>query len=190
MESRSKIISALPDNEFRDLPDIAALYVDYPDAVSTFCETLRSIGGAVIKARTISEANEFVKHQYPDVVVLSAVEDLGTPIVTANRKAHDFENLEVVILDAKFGVAENGAIWISDDSLPLYALPYICQHLIVTLRAGDLVPDMHKAYERIGAADYAFGCFIAGPSKTADIEQSLVLGAQGPKTMTVILLTD
>jgi L-lactate dehydrogenase complex protein LldG len=47
---------------------------------------------------------------------------------------------------------------------------------------------MHDAYKRIGLAPYTYGAFIAGPSKTADIEQSLVLGAHGPKSMTVFIL--
>ena len=47
---------------------------------------------------------------------------------------------------------------------------------------------MHHAYDRIAQAEYPFGLFLAGPSKTADIEQSLVLGAHGSRSMTVFLL--
>jgi L-lactate dehydrogenase complex protein LldG len=47
---------------------------------------------------------------------------------------------------------------------------------------------MHQAYERLQGREYNFGVFIAGPSKTADIEQSLVLGAHGARTMTVFLV--
>ncbi|MNW08326.1 Lactate utilization protein C [compost metagenome] len=47
---------------------------------------------------------------------------------------------------------------------------------------------MHEAYQKIADSVYGFGTFIAGPSKTADIEQSLVLGAHGPKNMTVFIL--
>jgi len=49
---------------------------------------------------------------------------------------------------------------------------------------------MHHAYDRIGDADYGFGLFLAGPSKTADIEQSLVLGAHGSRSMTVFLVEE
>ena len=70
------------------------------------------------------------------------------------------------------------------------ALPFIAQNLALVIHKKDVVATMHAAYERIGDADYGFGTFIAGPSKTADIEQSLVLGAHGPRSMTVFLVDE
>ncbi len=67
-------------------------------------------------------------------------------------------------------------------------IPYICQHLAVIISADAIVPALHEAYEIIGEGDYGFGGFIGGPSKTADIEQALVLGAHGPLAMTVFVI--
>ena len=67
-------------------------------------------------------------------------------------------------------------------------IPYICQHLAVVVRVDSLVPTLHEAYEIIGEGTYGFGGFIGGPSKTADIEQALVLGAHGPLSMAVFVL--
>ncbi|MDB5022907.1 MAG: lactate utilization protein [Mucilaginibacter sp.] len=67
------------------------------------------------------------------------------------------------------------------------ALPF-SQHLAVIIEADAIAASMHEAYKRINQANYGFGSFIAGPSKTADIEQSLVIGAHGPKSMTVFIL--
>jgi L-lactate dehydrogenase complex protein LldG len=48
---------------------------------------------------------------------------------------------------------------------------------------------MHEAYARIEMdPKYNFGTFISGPSKTADIEQALVMGAQAARGVTVVLL--
>jgi L-lactate dehydrogenase complex protein LldG len=77
---------------------------------------------------------------------------------------------------------------VTEDVIGQRVLPFICQHLAVVVDAKNIVPTMHEAYQRIGDSLYGFGTFIAGPSKTADIEQSLVLGAHGPRSMTVFLL--
>ena len=66
--------------------------------------------------------------------------------------------------------------------------PFIPQYLAIIVNKKDIVPFMQQAYERIGDLDYGFGTFIAGPSKTADIEQSLVLGAHGARGLTVFLM--
>jgi L-lactate dehydrogenase complex protein LldG len=67
-------------------------------------------------------------------------------------------------------------------------LPFSCESLVLLLHAKDLVPDMHEAAERISLSGEGYGVYIAGPSKTADIEQSLVIGAHGPLGLTVFLL--
>ncbi len=121
---------------------------------------------------------------------------------------HTLENVELAILRAHFGVAENGACWITGDQMIHRALPFIAQHLALVIDRKDILADMHAAYEQITAmeagavtgmgvgvvdgeaAGYGFATFIAGPSKTADIEQSLVLGAHGPRSMTVFLMDE
>ncbi len=47
---------------------------------------------------------------------------------------------------------------------------------------------MHEAMLEIENFNEGYGVFISGPSKTADIEQSLVIGAQGPLSLTVFLI--
>ena len=109
-------------------------------------------------------------------------------LVTAENDPHSFEDVEVAIIKAHFSVAENGAVWLTDELMGQRIIPFICQHLAVIIRAEDIVPTLHEAYEIIGTGDYGFGGFIGGPSKTADIEQALVLGAHGPLSMTVYML--
>jgi L-lactate dehydrogenase complex protein LldG len=101
---------------------------------------------------------------------------------------HLFQDIELAIIKAHFAVAENGAVWLTEEVMGHRIIPYICQHLAVVIDAETIVPSLHEAYEIIGAGEYGFGGFIGGPSKTADIEQALVLGAHGPLTMTVFIM--
>ncbi len=103
---------------------------------------------------------------------------------------HGLADTGLAILRARFGVAENAAVWMTEDDMIERALPFICQHLAVIIDKKEIFATMHEAYDRIGGDTYGFGVFIAGPSKTADIEQSLVLGAHGPVSMTVFILGD
>ncbi|MCH7404338.1 LutC/YkgG family protein [Belliella aquatica] len=101
---------------------------------------------------------------------------------------HDFRNLDLAVVRGHFGVAENGAIWLDDTVLAHRVLPFITEHLIIVLDQKSIVSNMHEAYSRIGQEYSGFGVFIAGPSKTADIEQSLVIGAHGAKSLRVVML--
>lgn len=119
--------------------------------------------------------------------MVSLLPELESPL-DINSISHpaELKGVEMGIIRGAFGVAENGAIWIPEEMIKLRALPFIVVHLVVIVNSNDLVGDMHAAYQRIGHVP-DFGVFIAGPSKTADIEQSLVIGAHGPKKMTVVL---
>ena len=109
-------------------------------------------------------------------------------LIVPNVDPHTYEDIELAIIHGHFAVAENGAVWLSDEIMGQRIIPYICQHLAVVVRAESIVPTLHEAYDIIGEGTYGFGGFIGGPSKTADIEQALVLGAHGPLSMAVFLL--
>jgi L-lactate dehydrogenase complex protein LldG len=101
---------------------------------------------------------------------------------------HELADVELMILPAHFAVAENGACWVNDDLYKERVLPFIPQHLALVVKKESFVATMHHAYKRIGDKKYGFGTFIAGPSKTADIEQSLILGAHGPRSLVVFVM--
>ena len=101
---------------------------------------------------------------------------------------HELANVEVGIIKAHFAVAEIGAVWVTNHQLGHRVLPFICQHLAVVINEKDVLPTMHDAYERNAILPYQYGVFIAGASKTADIEQSLVLGAHGPRSMMLFIM--
>ena len=126
--------------------------------------------------------------QEKTVTTIAELGDVSIYIDSIKEDAHSLEDVDLAIIPAHFGVAENGAMWVSDSLIKYRVLPFITQQLAVVVNKKDIVYNMHQAYERIAETNYEFGVFIAGPSKTADIEQSLVLGAHGPKGMTIFLL--
>ena len=127
----------------------------------------------------------------PQERTVTTIPELGevcTYIDSVKEDAHSLENVDLAIIPAHFGVAENGAMWVTDSLVQYRVLPFITQQLAIVVNRKDIVYNLHQAYQKIAGTNYDFGVFIAGPSKTADIEQSLVLGAHGPKGMTLYLL--
>jgi len=112
---------------------------------------------------------------------------------TPSSDPHGYADVDVAIARGEFGVAENGAIWVRDDAVPHRSLYVLAQHLVLVVPADAIVVDLHAAYDRIERATpapvrVAWQGFIAGPSKTADIEQALVIGAHGPRSLLVVLV--
>ncbi|WP_019986351.1 LutC/YkgG family protein [Rudanella lutea] len=192
MSPRDKILQAVRQNKpaLTALPAIPASNTFADRVVERFTEILTTIGGQVVPVPDLNGVAAYIRSHYPAHRVITTLPELAevAEVQWQDTSPHQLADVEFAVLNVHFGVAENGAVWITDPLMMHRASPFICQHLGVVLSAGQIVPTMHEAYARIGSADYGFGLFIAGPSKTADIEQSLVLGAHGPKTMTVFLV--
>lgn len=210
MNSREKILAAVKNNQpaFVELPNDERLgetntmeshagenmekNAGEERKASEFSVMLESIGGAAIFVSGFDEIAALVKNRFPDSKrILSNCPGLSDTVAgkqDIGGDAHTLADTDLTILRAEFGVAENGAVWLTEGSMIERALPFICQHLAVVIDKKNIVPTLHEAYGRIAADGYGFGVFIAGPSKTADIEQSLVLGAHGPVSMTVFII--
>jgi L-lactate dehydrogenase complex protein LldG len=189
------------------LPEPAGQWTTYADRRTQFCEAVGSVGGQAICVADLAALNVELQRLaacQEARQIASLVPGAGEPNVASEQinSPHELADVDVAILPGNFGVAENGAVWITDRALRHRAIYYLCQHLVLVLPADQIVDHMHAAYERLqaggstadgGAADAdfsspAFGAFISGPSKTADIEQALVIGAHGPRSLTVFLV--
>lgn len=189
MSSRDKILAAVAAAQPDALPlPQVGIQPEEKDVVAQFTAVLTGIGGRVWHAADRAEALQRLQEGYTEreqVIVLPDHKDVVDPSVL---DPHLLSDVDLAIITASIAVAENGAIWVTDAALVQRVLPFITQNLAVLVPKAALVATMHDAYAAIGQMDYGFGLFIAGPSKTADIEQSLVLGAHGSRSMTVVLL--
>ncbi len=197
MSSRDKILATVKGNqpEQRALPELPVGDAGAGDLSGAFISMLESIGGSAYLVSGYERIATILREQYPRVGrIISGCPELSVIAETGERYAdpHVLEDVGLAVLPAHFGVAENGACWITEDLMIERALPFIAQHLALVIHCKDIVADMHGAYEWIEKYEgtYGFSTFIAGPSKTADIEQSLVLGAHGPRSMIVFLIDE
>ncbi len=193
MNTREKILGAVLKNQppTTALPDITMFKGNNKDNVQKYMDVFKSISGTAFLVDGVAEVKALINKNFDVtkrlVTTLPELSD-SLELVSATVDPHTFEDVELAIIRAHFAVAENGAVWLSEDLMGQRIIPYICQHLAVIVNAESVVPTLHEAYEKIGIGDYGFGGFIGGPSKTADIEQALVLGAHGPLTMTVFII--
>lgn len=154
--------------------------------LSQFIESLKKAGAEVREFEARREANKYIEDNFQNAV------NLLTPEIKEKYKKsiskEELEMIGILIAKGQFGVAENGAVWIDDSDIPNRLLPFVTQQLVLVLNKTQIVSNMHEAYQRTELSQVGFGVFISGPSKTADIEQSLVYGAHGAKEFNVLII--
>jgi L-lactate dehydrogenase complex protein LldG len=191
--SREQIFSNIRANippkrvEHPPIPVFNRLEVDLK---SSFERRLEEAGGAAheIGSRPEAEAELASLHSKAQVICSAVPEISGTRRAEAIRDPHELADVDVGVVRAQFGVAENGAVWLTQEDLIVNGLGFLSQHLVVFLDPVEIVADMHEAYARVRLDQTAYGCFMMGPSATGDIEATMVHGAQGARSLNVFFL--
>ena len=197
MASKEDILKKYRSNirEQFDMPDLSDIQaVTYPNPLLQFMNMTKSVGGNAIEVEAGRDINELIRELFPDAKEIAS----NLPEITiATRnpdevgRARDLNGTDVGIIRGKFGVAENACIWIPQ-TMKEKAVCFISENLIILLPKSQIVNNMHEAYKRIEFdKEYdGYGTFISGPSKTADIAQVLVMGAQAARSATVLLMPE
>jgi len=193
MSAREDILKAVTANKpsLVELPVIdASKVIQYSDPVQQFKTVLQSIGGTAIEITDLdSLKKELEAKKTAGEMVVNRIAELGVQDDSiAALTATGLAAVEMAYLKATLGVAENGSVWLYESQMGNRLLPFICQHLIIVIERNSIVTTMHHAYKQIDTAKEGFGVFLAGPSKTADIEQSLVIGAHGARSLIVYII--
>lgn len=182
------------------MPDLSALEkeaVHFDQPVEKFSEVLSQVGGHAVCLKEGECVAEVVRRLYPQAqrtaVALAGLEH--TDLLPGQvfhpddlKDPAELNGTDVAIIPAQLGVCENACCWI-EQQVRHRALYFIAEALVIVLSKEKLVSNMHEAYLQIpDKQDVPYGVFISGPSKTADIEQALVMGAHGAREVTVILV--
>ena len=191
MTSRELILKNIKDNNVvKDvkLPSYENFGIKFENKFQTFSTMIESVGG---KALVIDkkDLDKTIKELYPDETQIATNVDfcsLGNFDSNSQEDVHNLKDIDLAIVKGNFAVAENGAIWMKNEENRHRALYFIAQNIVIVIDEKDILNNMHEAYEKVEFENAGYGVFISGPSKTADIEQSLVIGAHGPKSGYVI----
>ena len=197
MSSKETILRAIRGHLPRatDLPNLAQTWITYADREQQFSSVLEFVGGRAVFVQGTDELNQKLAEMptYNSAkVIVSQVPGVGKANfnLDAVDDPHKVEPVDFTILPGQFAVAENGAVWVTNVGIKHRVAYFITQHLALVLPAREIVDNMHQAYERLSFENAGYGLFMSGPSKTADIEQSLVIGAHGPRSLTVFFIRD
>lgn len=169
--------------EFTELGQLQTF--DGDRSVERFAVALQNAGGKIIET-PLSQVHDLVTRLFLNVKRIVSSFNVSEISVNEHTGTDVLKDIEVSVLSGEFGVAENGAVWLPESHMLHRSLPFITQHLVLVLHRDSIVANMHDAYARVTPGNY--GAFIAGPSKTADIEQSLVIGAHGARSLTVLVV--
>ncbi len=193
--SRENILNKIRQNrpkEWVEMPQNITFEANFSDKIEKFTEVLRGIGGTVLAFENFIDNQVYVNNEFSDAqTTINLVPEIafGNADISIINDPHDLAPVDVAILRGQFGVAENGSIWLDESDFGGHrVLPFITQHLIIVLDKKRIFNNMHEAYAQLDITKTGFGLFLAGPSKTADIEQSLVIGAHGARSLVVLLV--
>ena len=174
-----------------DMPDLDSFEATvYDDPIKAFISMSGNVGSEVIELKDGDDIDTVIKSAYPEAKIFASnLPEIGIAQLNPDTvpEAKDLNGTDVGIVRGMVGVAENGCIWIPQ-TMKERAICFISEYLVILLDRKNIVNNMHEAYSRITMTDYGYGAFISGPSKTADIAQALVMGAQAARGVKVILM--
>lgn len=204
MSSREDILESIRRNTRKryDMPDYTIFDkegIRYDNPIEHFCEMMQTVGGKAVLLQEGENINNVIRSHFPDakriathlkeVTCLGKVQAITCATFHPDdvEKSADLNGTDLAIIEGMFGVSENAAVWVKQE-VEQRAIYFIAEALVIIFDRNKLVQNMHDAYKLIDTGDDGFGLFISGPSKTADIEQALVMGAHGARTVLAILV--
>lgn len=191
MSSRDAILAAVRRGQPAavPLPAVPLFDADLPDLQELFAQSLARMGGRLIAAEPGADLTALVARLHPAARIVCS----ATPEVAGNRDLAavtapmQLDDVDVAVVRAACGVAETGSVLLTEAELGINALGYLAQHIVVLLDPSAIVGNLHHAFHRREFGEARYSVLMTGPSATADIEGVLIHGAQGVRSLTVVL---
>jgi L-lactate dehydrogenase complex protein LldG len=172
------------------LPDVPLFPAPEGNRRLRFATALGVMGGNCVEVASLDGVRAWLAGRFgPGAVIASAV-----PAVDGNRRlnAHtppaSLHDVDVGVVRARFGVAETGSVWFSEDEYVVNSIGYLVQHLLVLLDPALIIDGLQEVYRRPDFKSARYAVLVTGPSATADIEGVMIRGAQGVRSLTVALV--
>ncbi len=191
MKARENILQSIHSAQVdkQELPEMNFDHDRITDKTTLFKAMAESVGAEVNIITAATLKNELANSVTPNKKVINRIAELGYVHPEIHRHcSYELEDTDLCLIRGQTAVAENGAIWVTEEHMGNRMLPFICKSLVLVITEKDIVWDMHQAYGVIDLANCGYGVFISGPSKTADIEQVLVIGAHGALKTTIYIV--
>ena len=191
MGSKEDILARLKKHAVDQVerPEMTFEPLTFSDPLVQFEKIMKVVGGNCVVLEKGQDVNEVIRNVFPDAKsIASNLPEVTCATVNPDTldDPRELNGTDVGVIRGDFGILENGMVWINQRTR-YKALFFISEALVILLDRNRLVNNMHEAYKQLAFDDFGYGCFISGPSKTADIEQALVIGAHGARAVTVIL---
>jgi len=171
-------------------PSLDISHVTYKNKDEQFANILNSVAGEASWLENDENIEIFIQENYEDLGLIATNLELKIDHLKTNDidDPHALKDVDLAIIKGEFCVAENGAVWIKEENNLNRAIYFIAKKLLIIVSKDNIVDSMHEAYKKIDFSKGGFGTFISGPSKTADIEQALVIGAHGAMECRVLFV--
>jgi L-lactate dehydrogenase complex protein LldG len=186
-----RVLPKVPD----DFPSQVALFAERSEVLKTEFLPCSDESAARALLRMLADREKWESVALPaDDRIRALLSTLAISKIEVSRSTAktDLEKVSAGITGCDALIAQTGSVLLTAQSAGGRALSVLPAHHVAIATSAQLVPDLPGAFElleRKYAPNFpSFMTFITGPSRTGDIERVLVLGAHGPRKLTVILI--